>query len=794
MIKNTYLLFLLLLFGITGVMAQTVQIENVVKAPGDITVPVDMLGFTATNGLVQSIQFEISFDDALLSFQGLANVNSNFQGWTVPSNGSSSPITISYINMTGHDINTKLFDLKFSYAGGFTGNLNFVTAGCEVSGKGTLTAMTNVTYLNGTVTQVAPVANVDLGGTQYASNYSQVLVPVDMNGLSSTNIVGFTYKIGYDPTKLTFQTQTNSVLSGTLVASAANGVITVTWNGAPTTITNPHVFDLRFQYLGGGSTPVTFKSGSQIVNPSLGLVAAAYTDGSVTTASGGSSLSMLPALTVDLNSPTFSVPVTLNFVDHLLSKVGAVNLTISYDNSILAYQGFVTGTLGAGVVASNLNGVLTLTWDKMNNAVDVNGVLLNLRFKCIVPGTSALKFLGGTTVTQTNLSNVVLSYLNGSVLSEWLITPPTATVLVGANQTFTVSTPGASTFQWQVSTNGGSIWSPLANVSPYSGVSTNVLSLTGVLATMDGYKFRCVNLTSNITSDVATLNVLIIITVNPVSQTVNIGANTSFSITAPGATGYQWQVSTNGGGTWSSLSNGGVYSNVTASTMNITGALASMNAYQYRCVAQPGSVNSTAATLTVNPPTLNLKVFLEGLYNGAGTMRQAYDEFGPHWVAGIADKITVELHNTGTYGTISFTASAVNLSTTGNATITLPLSSSGNSYYITVKHRNSIETVTKLPVLIAGSSVSYDFSSAANKAYGDNLLSVSGGFFAIFGGDVNQDGSVDGSDMGLVENDSNNFVSGYVATDANGDGNVESSDMGIVENNSNNFIQKVTPP
>jgi len=60
-------------------------------------------------------------------------------------------------------------------------------------------------------------------------------------------------------------------------------------------------------------------------------------------------------------------------------------------------------------------------------------------------------------------------------------------------------------------------------------------------------------------------------------------------------------------------------------------------------------------TLTVNvcTKTLNLSsVLLEGLYNSGGTMRQAWNALGPQWGAGIADHITVELHNATKYSTI----------------------------------------------------------------------------------------------------------------------------------------------
>lgn len=85
----------------------------------------------------------------------------------------------------------------------------------------------------------------------------------------------------------------------------------------------------------------------------------------------------------------------------------------------------------------------------------------------------------------------------------------------------------------------------------------------------------------------------------PSSTSICAGANASFSITATGATNYQWQVD-NGGG-FTNITNNAIYSGATATTLNVTAVPFSFNTYQYRCVASngSGSTNSSAATLTV---------------------------------------------------------------------------------------------------------------------------------------------------------------------------------------------------
>ena len=120
---------------------------------------------------------------------------------------------------------------------------------------------------------------------------------------------------------------------------------------------------------------------------------------------------------------------------------------------------------------------------------------------------------------------------------------------------------------------------------------------------------------------------------------------------------------------------------------------------------------------------------------------------------------------------------------------------SGN-YYVDIHHRNSIETWSLFPVnLQRNVNTNYDFTLTASKAYGGNMIQVDNSpvRFAVYSGDVNQDGIVDASDALLVDNDANIFLTGYVNTDVNGDYSVDATDALIVDNNANNFVGKITP-
>jgi hypothetical protein len=114
-------------------------------------------------------------------------------------------------------------------------------------------------------------------------------------------------------------------------------------------------------------------------------------------------------------------------------------------------------------------------------------------------------------------------------------------------------------------------------------------------------------------------------TQQPHAAIVCEGSDTSFTVaaTGAGALSYQWQASTNGGGIWNNVSNGGVFSGATGATLFITGAVPAMNTWLFRCNVSDGVVNtSNAVLLTVNPaPATQVgNVAASICANGGGTL------------------------------------------------------------------------------------------------------------------------------------------------------------------------------
>lgn len=132
------------------------------------------------------------------------------------------------------------------------------------------------------------------------------------------------------------------------------------------------------------------------------------------------------------------------------------------------------------------------------------------------------------------------------------------------------------------------------------------------------------------------------------SRTVAAGQATTFSVSAGGAqvASYQWQVSTNGGSTWTNLTDGAPYSGTTSATLTISAATTAMTNYQYRCVAtnSGGSATSAAAILSINnDPLLNLPVAV------------ARDSSGTLFVADASANVIRQITSAGVVSTLAGT-------------------------------------------------------------------------------------------------------------------------------------------
>jgi hypothetical protein len=206
-------------------------------------------------------------------------------------------------------------------------------------------------------------------------------------------------------------------------------------------------------------------------------------------------------------------------------------------------------------------------------------------------------------------------------------------VCAGTNVTFNAAATGATYAQWQLSTNSGASWS---NISNATSASYQIVSPTG---SMNGYRYRAAfsdacGTTSYTNAATLSVNALPVITQQPQHDTTITGNSAQFQAIANPASSVKWQLSTNGGSSWSDLSgaNSSSYDSATTSgsvttywhtssagltTWSITSGIMttsfsftsalSQNGYCYRALftnSPCSGVNSGSATLTVNTPPI----------------------------------------------------------------------------------------------------------------------------------------------------------------------------------------------
>ena len=245
-------------------------------------------------------------------------------------------------------------------------------------------------------------------------------------------------------------------------------------------------------------------------------------------------------------------------------------------------NGAVWNTVAGATSASYTTGLTTYADDH------------NDQYRCVISAV-------GAAADATTNAVALGVYRTFSITAQ----PSNATANEGATATFAVTTSSSSgtvTYQWERSDDGG------ANYASVGGAtSASYTTPTLVFADDNADRYRAVaslvGAQANITSSHGELTVLRVISISsqPTSTAVIEGQTATFAVAATitsGSISYQWQISTNGGGSWVAINGANSSTYTTPATTYPTSP-----SEQFRCVltnANATTLTSSAATLTVN--------------------------------------------------------------------------------------------------------------------------------------------------------------------------------------------------
>ncbi|MFT3981118.1 MAG: zinc-dependent metalloprotease family protein [Ferruginibacter sp.] len=418
----------------------------------------------------------------------------------------------------------------------------------------------------------------------------------------------------------------NSVYSSTAPikvgqTSFADMVVTVTNTSGPFAVTSPNT---NVSWAGGSTQTITW----DVANTTTAPVSCANvrillsTDGgftfptvlSATTANDGSEVVTLPSTTsttarvkiesignifFDISNTNFTITqpaVTFNFVTPAATNVPCGSGTTASSTVATTSAGGFSTPINLSATAGVPAGTTVSFGTNPVNPGSSSTVVLN-NVNTLAPGTYNITVTG---VAGAETKTVVVSFVVPSA-NPVITTQPAATAAcVGTVASFSVAATGGVSYQWQVSTNGGTSFT---NITSATAATYSISSVTAAMAN-NQYRVVITGQCGTTTSSAAvlTVNLPVTITTQPTDKSICVGDNATFSVTATGGTiTYQWQVKV--GSTFVNVNNTAPYSGATTATLTLTAPPKALNGTEYRVIVSGppcGDVISSVAKLVIN--------------------------------------------------------------------------------------------------------------------------------------------------------------------------------------------------
>jgi hypothetical protein len=201
------------------------------------------------------------------------------------------------------------------------------------------------------------------------------------------------------------------------------------------------------------------------------------------------------------------------------------------------------------------------------------------------------------TVVENTSNRVLVTVVVDAVVSAPSVTTPISYAQGAVAPALTATSGSVGLVWYPVATGGtGSTTAIIPSTATVGATSYWVASVNA-----NGCESTRTEIVVNITPDILTIGS------HPSDANITGGQNTSFTASVNGVTiNYQWQVSHDGGTTFTDLTNNDIYSGVTSAALTLTNVPISMHGKQYKVKGSNGSeVLSNAATLNVSVPDFN---------------------------------------------------------------------------------------------------------------------------------------------------------------------------------------------
>jgi len=303
-------------------------------------------------------------------------------------------------------------------------------------------------------------------------------------------------------------------------------------------------------------------------------------------------------------------------------------------------------TLNLTAGASGGNSGSTLTTSATSRQISAgNGVAYQTYTGTINAGTLTFTATGLTTFAIVNGFQLQLT----APANPSITTPPASQAgILGGTASFNVVASGQAPLGYQWQTNGGTGFADVSNGGSYSGVNSNILSLTGITTNQAlAYRVMVTNSLGSVTSSVANLSVLPFVAPPVVSSPGTMGpalvANVSGSCSAPPANLVTISVT------------GGLVTGNGDMAITVGGASSALQFYVGKAdfwgvlrgaIMPVGSLTLSASALSGSTYALNQNVgpatVTGSFVNGASALAVT------SWVASAENTAVIQLNNSGT--------------------------------------------------------------------------------------------------------------------------------------------------